>query len=348
MSFSFPPKVSLAVLPTRLERLDRYSARLGRNVWIKRDDLTEAGAGGNKLRKLEYLIAAALDAGADTLVTCGGIQSNHTRTTAIAGARMGLKSVLVLRGASEDALEGNYLLGRLVGAEVIFVSAEEYERRDEVMARAADDLRARGRNPYVIPEGGSNALGAMGYVEMVRELKDQLDAQRVTLDSIVCCLGSGGTLAGILMGAALYGLPARSYGVLIQRDARYFTGCLDALFEDAARDLGFPVRVPREEIRIIEGYAGPGYGLNTPEELSLIAGLAREEGVLLDPVYTGKTFLALDNLLRKDPPQAGALGQNILFVHTGGIFGLFPKREAFEAALEAGRRDAVTPGNPGR
>ena len=348
MGFSLLPKVSLAVLPTRLERLDRYSARLGRNVWIKRDDLTEAGAGGNKLRKLEYLIAAALEAGADTLVTCGGIQSNHARTTAIAGARLGLKSVLVLRGAPEDALEGNYLLDRLVGAEVIFVSAEEYERRDEVMARVADDLRARGRNPYVIPEGGSNTLGAMGYVEMVRELKGQLDAQGVTLDSIVCCLGTGGTLAGVLMGVALHGLPARSYGVLIQRDARYFTGCLDALFEDAVRDLAFPVRVPRGEIRIIEGYAGPGYGLNTPEELSLIAGLAREEGVLLDPVYTGKTFLALDDLLRTGNPPADALGQNILYIHTGGIFGLFPKRDALEAALGDDHRDAGTRENPGR
>ncbi|MDP6483882.1 MAG: pyridoxal-phosphate dependent enzyme, partial [Nitrospinota bacterium] len=179
-------------------------------------------------------------------------------------------------------------------------------------------------------------------------LKGQLDAQGVTLDSIVCCLGTGGTLAGVLMGVALHGLPARSYGVLIQRDARYFTGCLDALFEDAVRDLAFPVRVPRGEIRIIEGYAGPGYGLNTPEELSLIAGLAREEGVLLDPVYTGKTFLALDDLLRTGNPPADALGQNILYIHTGGIFGLFPKREALEAALEGDRRETGTRENPGR
>ena len=137
-------------------------------------------------------------------------------------------------------------------------------------------------------------------------------------------------------------------GVLIQRDARYFTGCLDALFEDAVRDLAFPVRVPRGEIRIIEGYAGPGYGLNTPEELSLIAGLAREEGVLLDPVYTGKTFLALDDLLRTGNPPADALGQNILYIHTGGIFGLFPKRDALEAALGDDHRDAGTRENPGR
>ncbi len=259
MSFTLPPKADLAVLPTRLERLERYSARLGREIWIKRDDLTEAGAGGNKIRKLQFLIRAALDEGADTLLTCGGIQSNHARTTAIAGRRVGLESVLVLRGSPADALEGNYLLDRLVGAEVVYASAEEYERRSEVLAQAADDLRRRGRRPYVIPEGGSNALGAMGYVEMIGETREQMEAQGVSFDSILCPVGSGGTLAGILMGIALYGLKVQVYGVNVQRDAEYFIEYVDALFEEAVRDLGFPVRVPREAIKILEGYVGLGY-----------------------------------------------------------------------------------------
>lgn len=340
MSFNLPPKVSLAVLPTRLERLARWSARLGREVWIKRDDLTEAAAGGNKIRKLEYLLRGALDEGADTLVTCGGIQSNHARATAILGRRLGLRSVLLLRGTPADALEGNYLLDRLVGAEVVYVSAEEYERRDEVLAQVADDLRARGRKPYVIPEGGSNALGAMGYVEMVGELKEQMRAQDIALDSILCPLGSGGTLAGILMGVALYGLPVRVYGVNVQRDAGYFTRAVEAIFEEAVRKLGFPVRAPRQAIRIIEGYAGLGYGLSTPEEMSLIASLAEEEGIVLDPVYTGKAFRALDDRLRRGDASED-LGGRVLFVHTGGIFGLFPQRTVLEEALGGLRERAL-------
>ncbi len=346
MSFTLPPKADLAVLPTRLERLERYSARLGREIWIKRDDLTEAGAGGNKIRKLQFLIRAALDEGADTLLTCGGIQSNHARTTAIVGRRLGLESVLVLRGSPADALEGNYLLDRLVGAEVVYVSAEEYERRSEVLAQTADDLRRRGRRPYVIPEGGSNALGAMGYVEMIGETREQMEAQGVSFDSILCPVGSGGTLAGILMGIALYGLKVQVYGVNVQRDAKYFIEYVDAIFEEAVRDLGFPVRVPREAIKILEGYVGLGYGLNTPEEMSLIAGLAREEGIILDPVYTGKTFHALDDIIGKGEVPAD-LGQRILFVHTGGIFGLFSQRTVLEEALEESGRERTSEGSSG-
>ncbi|MFQ5692557.1 MAG: D-cysteine desulfhydrase family protein [Nitrospinota bacterium] len=341
MSFALPPKVSLAVLPTRLERLDRYGARVGREGWIKRDDLTEAGAGGNKIRKLEYLLRAALDAEADTLVTCGGLQSNHARATAIAGRRLGLESVLVLRGTPADALEGNFLLDRLVGAEVVYVSAEEYERREGVLAEAADRLRARERRPYVIPEGGSNALGAMGYVEMVGELKEQIDARGIGLDAIVCPVGSGGTLAGILMGVAIHGLGTPVFGVNVQRDAAYFVDYVDGLLEEAVTALGFPVRVPREAIRILEGYTGLGYGLNTREEMALLASLAREEGIILDPVYTGKTFHALDDLIGggRPPPD---FGERILFVHTGGIFGLFPQRTVLEEALDDVRRDAAS------
>ena len=341
MNFELPPKVDAALLPTRLERLDRYSDRVGRNVWIKRDDLTEAAAGGNKIRKLEYLIGDAQEQKADVLVTCGGIQSNHARTTAIVGRRLGLDSVLALRGTPQDTLEGNYLLDRLAGAEVVFVSPEEYERRDAVMADLAEELRTEGRNPYVIPEGGSNALGAMGYVDMIRELKEQMDDREVSFESIVCCLGSGGTYAGILMGIALHGISAKAFGVLNQRDAGYFQDHLERMMNDAVRNLGFPHAIPPESIRMIDGYIGPGYGQNTPEEIALMSETAREEGIILDPVYTGKTFFALDDMLRRDPSADGALGRNILFVHTGGIFGLFPKQAVFEEALTEGPRQAA-------
>jgi D-cysteine desulfhydrase len=172
----------------------------------------------------------------------------------------------------------------------------------------------------------------MGYVEMIGELKEQMLTQGVSLDSIVCPVGSGGTFAGVLMGIALYGLPVKAFGVNVQRDARYFVDYMDGLFEEAVRNLGFPIRVTREEIQIIEGYVGLGYGLNTEEELSLITGLAQEEGIILDPVYTGKTFHALDDALRTGKGGVN-LGERILFIHTGGIFGLFPKWTELEKSL---------------
>lgn len=331
--FQFPSKVNVALLPTRLERLDRYSKRVGRNIWIKRDDLTEAGAGGNKIRKLEYLIADALQQKADVLITCGGTQSNHARTTAIIGRRLGLDSVLLLQGTPKAPLEGNYFLDRLVRAEIIHISIEEYKQRDTLMENIAEGLRSKGRRPYVIPEGGSNALGAMGYVEMIRELKEQMNTQGVSFDSIFCCLGSGGTYAGILMGIALCGLSAKAFGVLNQRDTKYFKNSLKTLMEDACQNLSFSHTVSPESIRMIDDYIGLGYGQNKPEEIALMNNTAYEEGIILDPVYTGKTFFALDDMIRNHPSMNTQLGQNILFIHTGGIFGLFPKQKAFEETL---------------
>ena len=333
VKISLPPKLNLALLPTRIERLARVSERVSREIYIKRDDLTEAAGSGNKIRKLEFLLKAALEAGADTLVTCGGLQSNHCRATALLGRRLGLSSVLILRGSPQEPLDGNFLLDRLLGAEVVSVTAEEYERRAEIFEEIASRLRAEGKKPYLIPEGGSNALGASGYVAMVEELLEQMSQQNLSFDSILCPVGSGGTLAGLLMGKYLYGLSAEIFGVDVEGDTPYLVSQVDAIIREARETLGFPVEVPAEAIHILEGYEGLGYAKSTPQEMSLIAEVAQQEGIVLDPVYTAKTFRGLMEEVSGKGERAGRLGRRILFLHTGGIFGLFPQRRLLETVL---------------
>ncbi|MFQ6111473.1 MAG: 1-aminocyclopropane-1-carboxylate deaminase/D-cysteine desulfhydrase [Nitrospinota bacterium] len=329
MAFSFPPKVELARLPTRIEELPSLSERLGARLYIKRDDETGFLLGGNKVRKLEYLLQEALEGKHDTVVTCGGVQSNHARATAVAARRLGMDSFLILRGAEGAPLDGNLLLDRLVGGEVRFVTPEEYRERDAVFREVERELRARGRNPYLIPEGGSNALGALGYASMVGELKGQLAEKGLSVDAVICADGSGGTHAGLLLGRELFGLEAEVFGVNVCDDAPYFVKRISAIMEEARERFG--LKVPgREEIRVIDGYVGEGYALNTREELSLIAEVARTEGVILDGVYTAKAFRGMVDQLRKNP---GIFGRSILFLHTGGVLGLFPKRRELAELL---------------
>ncbi len=329
MAFSFPSKVELACLPTQIEELSSLRERIGVRVYIKRDDETGFLLGGNKVRKLEYLLHEALEGKHDTVVTCGGVQSNHARATAVAARRLGMGSFLILRGPEESPLDGNLLLDRLVGGEVRFVTPEQYRERDAVFREVEKELRVRGRKPYLIPEGGSNALGALGYAAMVGELKGQLMEKGLSLDAIICADGSGGTHAGLLLGRELFGLEAEVFGVNVCDDAPYFVERISAILEEA-RDR-FGLKGPgREEIRVIDGYVGRGYALNTREELSLIAELARTEGVILDGVYTAKAFRGMIEELRKNP---GIFGKTILFLHTGGVLGLFPKRRELAELL---------------
>jgi D-cysteine desulfhydrase len=200
-------KLALARVPTPLFRHDELDRLIGTAVWVKRDDLTASGAAGNKIRKLEYLVAEALAHGATTLVTCGGHQSNHARTTAVVAAELGLKSLLLLRTATPSEpppVVGNLLVDYLVGAKVRFITPAEYRERDQLMARAADELAARGELAYVIPEGGSNGLGSLGYVDAMRVVRAQLDAGDGggpgTFDAVVHACGSGGTAAGVALG----------------------------------------------------------------------------------------------------------------------------------------------------
>jgi D-cysteine desulfhydrase len=321
-----PPRVPLARLPTPLERSPRLGARLGLELLYKRDDLTGLELSGNKARKLELLVADAEAAGADVLVTCGGVQSNHCRATAFAAARRGLGAVLLLRTvdpAAPPPPEANSFLDRLAGAEVRHVSHEQYRRRAEVMEAVAAELRARGRRPYVIPEGGSSALGSLGYVLAVAELWRQLpDEWRSGPVTIAYAAGSGGTGAGIELGLRLVGWrEARAIGFAVCNDARYFRETIASLCAEARRRWPRLPEVPAGEIEVDDRFIGPGYAEATEDGLELIRTAAREDGVLLDPVYTGKAMLGLAARARE---PGGLASRRAVLVHTGGAFGTFP------------------------
>lgn len=317
-----PPRLPLARLPTPLEPSPRLGAHLGLELLWKRDDLTGLELSGNKARKLEFLVADAEAAGADTLVTCGGVQSNHCRATAFAAARRGLGCVVLLRTAdpaSPPPVEANVLLDRLAGAEIRYVSHDQYRRRAEVMAAAADELRARGRRPYVIPEGGSNALGSLGYVLAMAELWAQLPpAWRDGAVTIAYAAGSGGTGAGIELGVRAAGWGgAAPLGFAVCNDARYFQEVVGALCAEARRRWPALPGVAAADVRIDGGFVGPGYAETTAAGVEIVRRAAREDGVVLDPVYTGKAMLGVATRAAE-----GTLpSRRVVFVHTGGAFG---------------------------
>ncbi len=327
MSLEFPPRCELARLPTPIEKLEHLSRLFeGPEIYIKRDDFTGMVTTGNKIRKLEFLLAEAQAQGCDYVITCGALQSNHARATAAAAAKLGLRTHLFLRDGQTPTLEGNLFLDRLLGAEVEYVTAAQYQSIDETMAQCAEALRAQGHAPYVIPEGGSNELGTLGYVAAAKEIAGQLRDLKVRMDHVVVPVGSGGTYAGLLIGKYLYDLPARICGINVCETAAFFRRKVQTLLNRFEKRFEVDLSIPREAIEIIDGYVGKGYGLSSQQELDVIKLVAKSEGIVLDPVYTGKTMLGLREEIRKGTLKAG---ENVLFVHTGGIFGLFPKTHLF-------------------
>lgn len=325
-----PKKLSLARLPTPVEPLPRLSEELGVTLLCKRDDLTGLALSGNKIRKLEFVLAEALAQGADGVITCGGVQSNHCRATAVAARRLGLDTFLLLRtpdGRPVEELDGNLFLDRLVGAAVRFIGPADYERRDEMMAAWATALADQGRRAFVIPEGASDARGALGYVSMVAELAAQIEAGELPggidrVDFLVHACGSGGTACGLAVGNRVYGLGARVVSYAVCRDEAYFRARIEGLIRDFAAAFGGIAGPDEAPFAVVDEFKGIGYALSTPEELALIRDVARGDGIFLDPVYTGKAFRGLVTEARQGeryPP-----GSVVLFVHTGGLFGLFP------------------------
>lgn len=324
-----PPRLDLARTPTPLEFLTQTSREMGVEIYIKRDDLTGMELSGNKIRKLEFIMADALASGADTILTCGGAQSNHARATAIAAAKLGLDCRLILRTADPStppALTGNILLDCMSGAQIVWITPEEYRHREDIFKREEALLRQQGRTPYSIPEGASNALGAWGYIRAMEELARDMSqfpdspARRTT---IVVATGSGGTAAGLILGTRLLNLSARIAAVNVCDDRDYFLEAIGTICETAIVTYGLDISFKRErDIDIVDGYVGRGYALSRPEELSLIVDVARREGLFLDPVYTGKAFYGMVQELKRDPR---CFGDRIIFIHTGGLFGLFPQ-----------------------
>ncbi len=318
-------KLSLANTPTPLEDWSPWCSRLDvpGKLWVKRDDLTGLETSGNKIRKLEYLLAEAQRLGADTVFTCGGIQSNHARATAAAAVKLGMKPVLFLRGEAGEPSQGNFLLDRLFGATIVPVVDLEKDHIEAEYERHKQALEKTGRRVYCIPEGGSNGIGALGYLEAIEELSSQVDLRSIT--RIFVAVGSGGTYAGLLAGLRARSVSTEVVGINVQpTESSEFVSRIEGILEEL-RALGVHHGVTRSEIHIVDGYCGAGYAVASREVLELIGGVARTSGTLLDPVYTGKAFLGMKTELH----QSKSVGTN-LFWHTGGAWAL----SAYAAQLQ--------------
>ena len=311
------PRLGLGVFPTPLYKLEAISAQYGRNIWIKRDDLCGVALGGNKVRKLEYLLAEAWAQGCDTVFTTGGTQSNHAMLTAACAARLGMRCVLLLKKRGVTEHRGNLILDDIYGAQVRFVDTDCYEDIYAEMDRLDGELAREGRKAYHIPVGGSTALGALGYVDAVREIVGQLAGQDARIGHIVSATGSGGTTAGLLLGARQALPHAEVVGIAVDTDP--FETIVPELAAGAAELLGYPFHRAPGDFRMVS-HVGQGYAIPNPEDTPYIQELARKEGILLDPVYTGKAWSGMLRLLQ----SGGFPGQDdILFVHTGGAAALF-------------------------
>jgi D-cysteine desulfhydrase len=307
------PRVRLGFLPTPLAEMPRLSRALGGpRLFVKRDDQTGLATGGNKTRKLEFTVGEALRQGADTLVTLGAVQSNHARQTAAAAAATGLRCVLVLRGHPPPAATGNLLLDHLLGARVVFSGDETRERAAE---RVVAEERAAGHTPFLVPVGASDEHGAPGFVAAMEELEAQLRERKLHLDRIVVASSSFGTQAGMCVGARRLGLSAQIAGIAIDSSADELRREVSRIAARTERRLGLEPSISPADVVGYDGYLGGGYAVLGEPEKEAILLAARTEGILLDPVYTGRAMAGLIDLVRRR--ELGA-GENVLFWHTGG------------------------------
>lgn len=333
-------KLVLANLPTKIQRMNRWSDECGKNIFVKRDDQTGSEWSGNKIRKLEFAAQEAQERGCDLLITCGGIQSNHCRATVSVATYLGMKSAVLLRISEEPPVEGNYFLDRLLGADVRFCTRDEYRyHRGEIMQEMADAYAAQGYKPYIIPEGASFGVGTLGYYYAMKEIVAQEQEMGVRFDTVVVATGSGGTLAGLQLSNLVNHYGKRVIGVCVCDDEAYFQeiaariscDALPYLVEqgeiDEVQAAMWHASLKPSDFELFEEYVGIGYALSRPEELEHIKRLARLEATVFDPVYTGKATYGMVNELK----EGGRLrsSENILFIHTGGLFGLFPISRTF-------------------
>ena len=317
MKPKYPERVQIAHLPTPIHRLERLSKQLnGPDLYIKRDDETGLATGGNKTRKLEFLVAEALSQGCDHLVTTGAPQSNHCRQTAAAAASSGLGCTLVLRGEEPPTFTGNILLDKLLGAHIYWAGERPCS---EVMAQVIIELQSMGRKPYAIPLGGSNVLGATSYVWAMKELTEQLETQRINVDFIVFASSSGGTHAGLVLGAEIYGFSGQILGISVDHPAAVVQTQVAALATATATHLGLGQLSVANRVDVNDDYLGGGYAIVGETEREAIQMVAQMEGILLDPVYTGRAMGGLIDLIRWG---AFTRGQSVLFWHTGGTAAL--------------------------
>jgi D-cysteine desulfhydrase family pyridoxal phosphate-dependent enzyme len=313
------PRIRFANLPTPVEALPRLSSNLGGpNLLVKRDDLTGLAFGGNKIRKLEFLLAEAQAHGAKTVITAGAVQSNHCRQTAAACAHLGFDCMLVLSGEKPASATGNLLLDQLFDAKVIWTRLEE---RDQMLSLAFQEAWQQGKRPYLIPYGGSNTTGATAYTYAMKELLEQ----NQQLDWIVFASSSGGTQAGLVIGARLFGFNGKVLGISVDQSEADLKSRVAVLANETANALGEKLYFQPEEILVSADYLGGGYGVMGTPEIEAIQLFAQMEGLLLDPVYTGRAAAGLIDLIRKEYFKKD---ETVLFWHTGGTPALFSEKYA--------------------
>ena len=332
------PKLHLSHLPTPLEKLENLSRRLGLNLFVKRDDQTGLAFGGNKARKLDFIMADVVAQKADSVVTWAGVQSNWCRQTAAAAQKLGIKAILVLfkkPGLPADC-DGNLYLSMLLGADIRLVDLDPglsfMEMRDvkPILDDVVDREKRAGRKPYVAPIGGSllegsmtKPLGAIAYVNAMLELDAQANAQGVRVDAIVHATGSGSTQAGLLMGAQLGSPHTKVVGISVSEDRGTVTRYVETISNHVLQELGRPDSIDRQNIIVFDEYIGKGYGIVDHRTTDALRLAAHSEGILLDPVYTGKAMAGMIDLIQKGYFESGS---NVVFLHSGGTPALFPYR----------------------
>ena len=303
-------RIPLAILPTPMHRLDNISRILGTNVWIKRDDMTGIGLGGNKVRKLEFLLADAKAKGAEIVFTTGGAQSNHAMLTAACAKRLGMTPILILKKRGVTDRKGNQLLEYLMDTDVRFMDTDSYDDIYAEMDRVGKEL---GRPYYKIPCGGSNAIGALGYVNCMKEISES----GVKFDWVVCAEGSGGTHAGVALGAKLYMPETKTIGIMVDSDP--FDEITPAIMRETVALMDADTQISSDDVHLLN-MCGPGYAIPSAEGNAAIRMLAENEGLFLDPVYTGKAFAGLVKMAEEGTFKKD---DNVLFLYSGGAGGLF-------------------------
>lgn len=321
------PRVRLAALPTPLEELKNLEKELGGpRLFIKRDDNTGLAFGGNKARKLEFIMGDAVSKGADIVITTGSAQSNHCRMTTAAARRLGMDAALLLSEKSPPPVKANLLLDTLMAAELRFHYADVFTEMNELMAGWAKEFAGKGRKPYVIPVGGSNPTGSLGYINAVSEIARQSEDSGVVFDHIVVAVSSAGTQAGLVAGVKLLDLKTKVVGISVNRDTEFSNRLLKELTDLTLQKVSSGARIKPDELIVYDDYIGKCYADITPECIRAIKLLARTEGIFLDPVYTGKAMAGLIDLVGKGRFKKG---ENVLFIHTGGSPAIFTDENIF-------------------
>ena len=295
----------------------------GPRLWFKRDDCTGLAFGGNKERKAEFVIADALQKNADIVITTGAVQSNHTRATAAAARKVGLKAVLILQGEKPETYDGNLLLDYLLGTDIRFVSVD-WREVGSIVNETARKLEQEGHTPYIIPSGASYSVGAVAYANAMLEMLTQAQEIGFKINHVVHAVGSGGTQAGLVLTNKMLNSQVGVYGICVEEDGDWLIKKTVKIANATSNLLGISVNVQSKDVNVIEGYAGKAYGTATPECMEAIKLVAQTEGILLDPVYTSKAMAGLIDMVRCNRFKKD---ENVVFIHTGGTPALFPYKQ---------------------